>query len=415
MAKIRFAALALGCTALLSACAGLKHNDPTENPMNPEEVNQGRGGVMENFDQYLHPGTYTKRTTRGEGSDTHPEVHTSVSGTWLYFATDRDGGGYNIVRKRLEGAAIEFISQMKGDELWPRVSPSGRYLAFGGNARGNWDIYVQDLAHLDTAPVRLTQGSSHSIHPAWSPDGKTIVYASESGTEREFLLHYIELSMPGEGGRGSETADAGKHGSKLAPVGSGPILTQHAGGFAELPGGRKDDGAAATGDGRIQVLSSGSLMSAQGAVVTGMHPDFRPGSEHRHQLVYQDFRKSGEGWNSLKTYDMRTGQIRLIPISEGYGAIQPRWSPSGEQIVFATVAKNSAGEMRKMPQPVGALGFAVTTPDGSSISDVRNPTVNEKVASPVWVRVGDESHLFFAAMTDANKAEFIASVRLPDR
>jgi hypothetical protein len=391
--------------SLMAACkSGPDSRDTTT--MTPGE--NGGLGNRDESDLASKVGAYTSHTNRSSGSDTHPEVHTSFTGSWLYFSTDREGAGYDIFRKPLsDGPAMEKITSAKGDELWPRVSPAGRYLAFGSNAGGNWDIYVMDLFHRDQAPVRLTHSASHDIQPTWSPDGRRLVYASESSTEGGYILNYIELELAGEGGLN----DNGE--SVSLPV--VPMLIG-SGGLAELPGGTKPEGDAPKG-GRnlIRVKSRGQLLTAEGAQVTGMSPDFRPGNENRLQLVYQDSPVSGNQWNTLKTFDLKTGVVRLVPVSEGYGAIQPRWSPSGEQIVFATVGKRTEASKDKV-FPVGADGFAVTTPDGQSVRDLDNPTIGNKVTSPLWARTTDgESRLFFSTMTGDGKAEYIASVLLKDR
>jgi hypothetical protein len=192
-------------------------------------------------------------------------------------------------------------------------------------------------------------------------------------------------------------------------------MTIGSGGFAELPGGSKGESESKGHTGTIKVKARGQLLTAEGAQVTGMHPDFRPGNENRMQVVFQDHPASGEKWNTLKTMDLKTGVVRLIPVSEGYGAIQPRWAPNGEQIVFATVAKRSSDPKERI-FPVGAEGFAVTSPDGQAVRDLENPTLNQKVNSPVWARTEEgESRLFFSARTQDEKAEFIASVKLSDR
>lgn len=399
---IGFCALAV---SMMAACKSGPDGRKTET-MTPAE-NGGLGNVNEG-DLPSKVGAYTSHTSRIKGSDTHPEVHTSFAGSWLYFSTDREGAGYDVFRKPLsDGPAMEKITSAKGDELWPRISPAGRYLAFGSNAAGNWDIYVMDLMNRSQAPVRLTHSASHDIQPTWSPDGRRLVYASESSTEGAYVLNYIELELAGEGGLDD-------NGDTI----SQPVLPMliGSGGLAELPGGKKPEGdAPQSGRHLVRVKSRGQLLTAEGAQVTGMSPDFRPGNENRLQLVYQDSPASGSQWNTLKTFDLKTGVVRLVPVSDGYGAIQPRWSPSGDQIVFATVGKRAEASKEKV-FPVGAEGFAVTTPDGQSVRDLDNPTVGNRVTSPLWARTTDgESRLFFSTLTADGKAEFIASVLLNDR
>ena len=57
----------------------------------------------------------------------------------------------------------------------PVLSPDGRQVAFSALAR----IWLMDLP--DGTPHRLTDGSDGEFQPAWTPDGKSIVYASWAG------------------------------------------------------------------------------------------------------------------------------------------------------------------------------------------------------------------------------------------
>ena len=60
---------------------------------------------------------------------------------------------------------------------WPRFSPDGRRLAVTIAEPGNTDVWVVDLAR--ETQTRLTFDEADDLHPAWTPDGGQLVFASQ--------------------------------------------------------------------------------------------------------------------------------------------------------------------------------------------------------------------------------------------
>jgi serine/threonine protein kinase len=82
-----------------------------------------------------------------------------------------------------------------GDYHDPRISPDGRKLAYNMIAPGtsNWTIAVSDLE--SGVSMRLTFSSSIDRAAAWSPDGKTIAFASN----RSGKFHLYQKAADGTG------------------------------------------------------------------------------------------------------------------------------------------------------------------------------------------------------------------------
>ncbi|MDX1521860.1 MAG: LysM peptidoglycan-binding domain-containing protein, partial [Anaerolineae bacterium] len=78
------------------------------------------------------------------------------------------------------GGGETKISSDTGDTA-PAVSPDGNRIAIMSSGRGatNWEIWL--INPDGSNPVRLTENGSNEGLPAWSPDGKSIAYASDQG------------------------------------------------------------------------------------------------------------------------------------------------------------------------------------------------------------------------------------------
>jgi Tol biopolymer transport system component/DNA-binding winged helix-turn-helix (wHTH) protein len=89
-----------------------------------------------------------------------------------------------------------------GFKEWPRLSPDGEKVAYswGGPAGDNWDIYIKAVG-LATRPFRLTENPANEWSPAWSPDGRQIVFVRER--EKGGALYIV----PSLGGRERRLTD----------------------------------------------------------------------------------------------------------------------------------------------------------------------------------------------------------------
>ena len=85
-------------------------------------------------------------------------------------------GKKDVVRPPAEMKRLTFDS---GLALHPAVSPDGKYLAFASDRadEGNLDIWVQELPGGE--PVRLTKDAADEDFPSFSPDGNNIAFQSE--------------------------------------------------------------------------------------------------------------------------------------------------------------------------------------------------------------------------------------------
>ena len=76
-----------------------------------------------------------------------------------------------------EGGSARRLTSHVGDELYPKFSPDGKWIAFTGEYDGNPDVYV--ISAEGGEPKRLTFHPSNDIVLGWTPDGKNILFRSD--------------------------------------------------------------------------------------------------------------------------------------------------------------------------------------------------------------------------------------------
>ena len=89
-----------------------------------------------------------------------------------------------------KGGAARRLTSHPGDELYPRFSPDGKWIAFTGQYDGNNDVFVVPAGGGE--PVRLTYHPSNDMVLGWSPDGRVLFRSNRSSDlpdfERLFLI-----------------------------------------------------------------------------------------------------------------------------------------------------------------------------------------------------------------------------------
>jgi len=85
-------------------------------------------------------------------------------------------GKWTLNMLSVENQAVLPIVENQGQLLHPSWSPDGKTLAFASNKEGNWDIYTIGLDQ--SVPNRLTNNAETDWAPSWSGDGTRIAFAS---------------------------------------------------------------------------------------------------------------------------------------------------------------------------------------------------------------------------------------------
>lgn len=89
----------------------------------------------------------------------------------IVFSYDGD-----IWKVPVKGGLASRITAMQGEEINPKVSPDGKWMAFSSNQYGNYDVYIMPLAGGDIKQLTFNDASDEVDN--WSWDSKTIYFTS---------------------------------------------------------------------------------------------------------------------------------------------------------------------------------------------------------------------------------------------
>jgi Tol biopolymer transport system component len=83
----------------------------------------------------------------------------------------------NIETLSMDGDQIRSpLLQKNYNELYPQVSPDGRWIAYQSNGSGRYEIFVNSFPDVNQGMWQVSKNGGDS--PLWSPDGKKLFYCS---------------------------------------------------------------------------------------------------------------------------------------------------------------------------------------------------------------------------------------------
>jgi Tol biopolymer transport system component len=135
-------------------------------------------------------GTYTRLTF----TPSHNlEPVWSRDGQMVAFASDRDGGVFNLYQKSASGAGNDDLLLKSEDIKYPSEwAPDGKSMLYAYVSSGQVDVAVLPLIG-DRKPKPFLNSEFAEAHPKFSPDGRWVAYASnESGRYEVYVQPYPE-------------------------------------------------------------------------------------------------------------------------------------------------------------------------------------------------------------------------------
>ena len=116
--------------------------------------------------------------------------HPDVSDTQITFIYDDD-----VWIASKSGGNANRLSSPEGSESYPRFSPDGNTIAYTANYHGNSDVYLIDAN--GGVPKRLTYHGMFDRVLGWTPDGKSVLFASSRESGRQRYSQFYTVSAAG--------------------------------------------------------------------------------------------------------------------------------------------------------------------------------------------------------------------------
>ena len=256
------------------------------------------------------------------------------------------------------GDRLLSLIQGKRDPLdvqAPAWSPDGRTIVFVSWRDGNGEVYAMDAN--GSGPRNLTQNTAKDVHPAWSPDGRKIAFVSRRDGNSEIYV----MNADGSGKRNLTRSRASDDSPTWSRDGRRIAFLRPATRSYEYPG-------------RGVIRRDGNdlyVVNADGSGLRNLTRNQRPPSSDSQMVWSPDGRTIYFGRYLVRTDG---SGARRLP----YITATAVWSPDGRRIAFASTCKPDCYG----PRYPSYTDIYVVNADGSG---KRKLTHNERYnTEPAW-------------------------------
>lgn len=165
-----------------------------EGPLSPEDQAHLEKDPSFFMDLYVMKadGTDLRRLTETPGYDGGP-FYSADGETIIWRRFAEDGHSAEVFTARPDGTDERQITDLGAMSWAPYFHPSGDYVIFATSVHGfaNFELYLVD-SQGEREPVRVTSVESFDSLPVFSPDGRTIAWASARTADKKPQLFTAE-------------------------------------------------------------------------------------------------------------------------------------------------------------------------------------------------------------------------------
>jgi Tol biopolymer transport system component/DNA-binding winged helix-turn-helix (wHTH) protein len=332
-----------------------------------------------------------------------------LAGTvWVLDTFSR--GNRGAEKEMLEPRFTQLTSEA-GEELFPSFSPLGDLFAYSKSTAGQRDIYLQRVGGVNA--INLTPDSPFDdIQPAFSPGGDRIAFCSEREGGGIFVM----------GATGESLRRLTDHGFNPAwsPDGRQIVFSTDSTTLNTIN----------PGVGRLEIVDvDTSGVRVLDSAGTAYQPRWSP---HGHRIVFWSNKRSGR-WRDIWTVSPETGDVRPVT-HDADTDWNPAWSPDGKYIYYTSAREGTTSLWRtrvdeKTGATIGRAEFVATSVpaeiahltlsgDGTRVayaalqssSNLRevafDPEAGTVVGNPVWITQTSKDKLWPAASPDGGWIAF---------